>query len=597
MSRSRRSRKLIAVALALLALLIVGAANAHPLGNFTVSRYSALTLRDAAVGVFYIVDMAEIPTFRERQAMDGDGDGAVSAAEQEAWLAGFVPDIAGKLRLTVDGAPVVLAPQSHTLAFPPGQGELPTLRLEVRLSAALPPAAGEQARAIDYEDGNFAGRLGWQEVVVAAASGTLLDSSVPSADLSDQLRDYPADLLQAPPAVNRAEVRYAPAAAPGEMGVQPAPVGAAAANAAANRFSQDEFANLLGRTLDTPGALAAALLVAVGLGAAHALTPGHGKTIVGAYLVGSRGKARHALLLGVVTTITHTAGVFALGFFVLLASEFILPERLYPWLGVMSGLLVVVIGLSILRGHVGHWLARRRGEAGHDEPFHYHFGGGHSHGPGGHSHHDHGPQTADHGPVVVNGLAMAATRQPMAVGGGTLAFAGVTNGRTAAVSIARDHAHPHHEHGHAHDHDHPLDHAHDHDHPHDHDHSHDHSDGHSHDHAHAPAGDALSTRNLLALGISGGLLPCPSALILMLSAIALHQVGLGIALIVAFSIGLAGVLTAIGLIMVYAGKLLERLPIRHSALTTRFLPMASATFITLAGLLITIRALAEAGVL
>ena len=99
------------------------------------------------------------------------------------------------------------------------------------------------------------------------------------------------------------------------------------------------------------------------------------------------------------------------------------------------------------------------------------------------------------------------------------------------------------------------------------------------------------------MGISGGLLPCPSALILMLSAIALHQVGLGIALIVAFSIGLAGVLTAIGLVMVYAGKLLERLPIRHSALTTRFLPMASATFITLAGLLITIRALAEAGVL
>jgi len=109
--------------------------------------------------------------------------------------------------------------------------------------------------------------------------------------------------------------------------------------------------------------------------------------------------------------------------------------------------------------------------------------------------------------------------------------------------------------------------------------------------------DALSWRNLLALGISGGLLPCPSALILMLSAIALHQVGLGLVLIVAFSIGLAGVLTSIGLIMVYAGRFLERLPIRHTTLTARFLPMASATFITLAGLLITVRALVEAGVI
>ena len=107
----------------------------------------------------------------------------------------------------------------------------------------------------------------------------------------------------------------------------------------------------------------------------------------------------------------------------------------------------------------------------------------------------------------------------------------------------------------------------------------------------------MSWRNLLALGISGGLLPCPSALILMLSAIALRQVGLGIVLIIAFSIGLAGVLTSIGLIMVYAGKFLERLPIRHTSVTARLLPAASAAFITVAGVLITWRALIEAGAL
>ena len=268
MSRSRRSRKLIAVALALLALLIVGVANAHPLGNFTVSRYSALTLHDAAVDVFYIVDMAEIPTFRERQAMDGDGDGAVSAAEEAEWLAATVPDLAGKLRLTVDGAPVALAAQGHTLTFPPGQGELLTLRLELRLAAALPPVAEGQARAIDYEDGNFAGRLGWQEVVASAGAGSLLDSTVPATGLSDELRAYPEELLQSPPAVNRATVRHAPAV----VGVAAAAGGASdTAAVVANRFGSDEFANLLNRTLDTPGALAAALLVAVGLGAALSL--------------------------------------------------------------------------------------------------------------------------------------------------------------------------------------------------------------------------------------------------------------------------------------------------------------------------------------
>ena len=233
----------------------------------------------------------------------------------------------------------------------------------------------------------------------------------------------------------------------------------------AARFGQDEFADLLSRTLDTPAALAAALLVAVGLGAAHALTPGHGKTIVGAYLVGSRGTARHALFLGLTTTITHTAGVFALGFLVLVASEFVLPEKLYPWLGVMSGLLVVGIGLSILRGHVGHWLAHRRGENHDHGPYHFHFGKGHSHGPGGHSH-DHGPRTTDNSVTAADHPVTAP-----GVGARTLAFAGVAGSAAAVVSPVRQHTHDHsHEQGHGHDHAY----GHDHDH-HGHDHSHDHS--------------------------------------------------------------------------------------------------------------------------
>lgn len=586
MKRKRIIRHILPVLLALLILSAAGVAAAHPLGNFTISRYSALTLRDAAIDVLYIVDMAEIPTFRERQTMDADGDGTVSAAEESAWVERMLPELAANLRLTVDGAPVALSPVAHALSFPPGQGDLETLRLEVTLSAALPETANEQA--IVYEDGNFAGRLGWQEVVATAAGGAPVESSVPAVDLSNRLRDYPADLLQAPPAVNRAELRYAPGAVGGQTtNDRPQTTEAAAAQAAAaNRFSQDEFANLLDRTLDTPGALVGALLVAVGLGAAHALTPGHGKTIVGAYLVGSRGTARHALFLGLTTTITHTAGVFALGFLVLGASAFILPEQLYPWLGVLSGLLVVFIGASIFRGHFRHWLSHRHGEAHDHGHYHFHFGKGHSH-------HHHDPLPAGETRTAADLPAPRPTTR--------LAFAPVAAGSGSAHPHGRDHDHHHpHDHGHGHGHHYTLlmslGHG-----------------AHREDPANKesltisnlsvsqspnlPASDPLGWRNLLALGISGGLLPCPSALILMLSAIALRQVGLGLALIVAFSIGLAGVLTGIGLVMVYAGRLLERLPIRHTAMTTRLLPMASAAFITVAGLLITWRALGEAGVL
>jgi ABC-type nickel/cobalt efflux system permease component RcnA len=263
-----------------------------------------------------------------------------------------------------------------------------------------------------------------------------------------------------------------------------------AATSRQDRFGQDEFAGLLATALDRPGAILIAVLVAVGLGAAHALTPGHGKTIVGAYLVGSRGSARHALFLGLTTTVTHTAGVFAFGLLVLFASRFILPEQLYPWLGVLSGLLVVLIGFSLFRAQLRQLLGLRRRGAEHEQVggYHYHFGVGHSHTP--------------------------------------------------------------------------------------------------------PANDATSWRNLLALGVSGGLLPCPSALVLLLSAIALQRVGFGLVLIVAFSVGLASVLTGIGIVLVYAGRLFERVPVRHGGLA-RALPLASALFITMAGVAITVQALIQ----
>ena len=217
------------------------------------------------------------------------------------------------------------------------------------------------------------------------------------------------------------------------------------------------------------------LLIAAFWGAAHALTPGHGKAIVAGYLVGTKGRPVDAVLLGGIVTITHTIGVFALGFVTLLLSRFIVPETLYPWLTLISGLLVVVVGGSVLFSR-----ARRRG---HD----HHHGHSHEHG---HHHHDH----------------------------------------------------------------------------------------HHHD-----------RRGLLGVGVAAGLLPCPSALVVLLSAIALHRIGFGLALIVAFSLGLAATITSIGLVAVLAKRAFSRISLDGPVI--RLLPAASAVVILLVGVTITLKAL------
>ena len=257
-------------------------------------------------------------------------------------------------------------------------------------------------------------------------------------------------------------------------------------------------------------------------GAMHAMSPGHGKTIVGAYLAGSRATAKHAVFLGLTTTIAHTTGVFALGLITLFASKYILPEQLYPWLSVISGLMVIAIGLNLFISRIGRTQLLRK------LPF------GHRHA----SHHSH-----DH-----------------------------------IDSHSHDH-HPHHEHGHSHDHDHHHEH------------------GHSHaEHSHLPPGtegSPVTWRSLLALGISGGLVPCPSALVVLLSAVALGRVGFGLLLVFAFSLGLAGVLTGLGLLLVSAKRLFERVPTQMRLV--RILPALSALFVALLGLGITTQALVQIG--
>jgi ABC-type nickel/cobalt efflux system permease component RcnA len=277
-----------------------------------------------------------------------------------------------------------------------------------------------------------------------------------------------------------------------------------------------------------------ALLISFVWGAMHAMTPGHGKTIVGAYLVGSRGTLKHALYLGLTTTITHTLGVFALGLVTLLAAQYIVPEKLFPWLSLLSGVFVVGIGFNL-------FVSRFRSS----------------------------DATAWFQKLKTD----------------------LTKSRPVSAPVLQ------YEHGEAMGHPHKFVlgssqgyfHVHDHAHPHDHVHS---------DHSHLPPGadgEPVTWRNLLALGISGGLIPCPSALVVMLGAIALNRVGFGLILVLAFSLGLAGALTAIGMMFIYAGRLFNQFPSQGRII--RFLPVLSALFVSAVGAGIAIKALKEIGVI
>src|SRR5258708_38253068 len=108
--------------------------------------------------------------------------------------------------------------------------------------------------------------------------------------------------------------------------------------------SPDYLARLLHQQQITPGMVLAALAVAFILGAAHALTPGHGKTIVAAYLIGARGTIRHAVLLGGIVTFTHTITVFVLGLCTLFLFQYVVPDQAIRVLGAISGISIVVIG-------------------------------------------------------------------------------------------------------------------------------------------------------------------------------------------------------------------------------------------------------------
>jgi nickel/cobalt transporter (NicO) family protein len=369
----------------------------------------------------------------------------------------------------VDGRRVALGPAAAPrLTFPSGAGGLRTTRLELPLRAEV-----RDPRRVELRDGTFPGRVGWKAVVSAPGEGTAVRTSAPSGDPTGGLRRYPEDLLSSP--LDRRSATFS--VRPGD-GTLVAPRGEGG-GFAQTRSESDGFAGLFEDAASGEGVLMLLLLAAFGWGALHALSPGHGKAMVAAYLVGTRGTARHAIALGATVTVTHTIGVFALGVVTLALSQYVLPEDLYPWLTLVAGAMVVVIGFGVLRSR----LRKAR-----------------------HVHAEHG-----------------------------------------------HHAHGHHAHG--------------------------------HHHSHAPE---LGWRGLLGMGAAAGLIPCPSALVVLLAAISQHEVGLGLLLITAFSLGLAGTLTVLGLAVVYARRLIPR---RLAAgRLAAALPAASALLIVGVGLVLTARA-------
>ncbi len=523
----------LALVVIMFSLLPPGRVEAHPLGNFTINHYSRLEFARDDVRVTYVLDFAEIPAFQQMKRLDSDGDGVLSNGEATAYLDAELPVLLEGLELQVAGKVVPLRIQDSSAALLPGQGGLQTLRLEASLLADL-PAGWEQGNVSgSYADRNYEDRLGWREIVIRDGPGVVLkNSSAPTSDVSNELRAYPEDSLSSPLDQRKATFTLAAGRGVDASGT----AGQAAESVRANNTggrATDRVASLVSAEVLTPGALLFALLASLLWGAAHALSPGHGKTVVAAYLVGARGTARHAAFLGLTVTATHTAGVFALGVVTLYLSRYILPEVLYPWLNVFSGLLVVLIGLTLFSRRLRGVL--RRGDIEHGHHHHHGHVHSHDHGVGTHSHHDHAPAAHEtehhqgHGPDA----------------------------------RARGVVHTH--------------------------------DGHTHTHMPPGAdGSRVTWRSLVALGVSGGLVPCPSALVLLLSAISLDRLELGMVLVVSFSLGLAAVLTGIGLLMVYARRFFERFS--FEARMPRFLPVASALTISLAGVLIVIGSLRQAGV-
>lgn len=571
--------------------------------SYATDQYVDLQFSDGESRILHRIEFAEIPTAAEMPQVDRDRSGDLSAEETSIYLEKLLPQLSKEVELAAGGQPLPLVYEKGEMYLE----EVPAPRLKVVTSAkvTLPTidAGGlpmsfhllhrEKARGDRQIRFLCRGHLRLGEVqssepqapvgmalpeireATALVYGaithwTLLPSQVeqdpsaafilsasrpigppaPNPFLSLNPRDFSGDLaeLTGPPStphprrdpalIHQAEPRLA-------QGVGEKP-------------SQETWADKNFRGLfSTRGNqgfsfLVFATLLAFIYGAAHALEPGHGKTIVAAYLVGSHGTVFHALVLAIIVTFTHTFSVYILGILALTNLDRVQGVYL-PWLECGSWALIIGMGLMLFFRYYRYYILGQLA----DPTFHTHgFGQGHTH-----THHDHHPTETNH----------------------------------------HHHTSPgHHDHSHTdHSHDHDDSHHHDHDHNH---HNHDHDAGHTHPHSHSedhspsPAPEASQVRfwNLLTLGLTGGIVPCPGALFVMMMALTSGRAAAGLYLITVFSIGLAGALMIIGVTMVKSRRLFDRYS--PNSRFVQILPVLSSLVILLVGCIFFVNGLVKHGI-
>ncbi len=434
-------------------------ASAHPLGNFSINQLEALDLYPDRVEVAAVVDIAELPTLQEKSTVDTDGAGYARKACE-----GLAHDFA----VTAGGHRLVWTIGATSFRYTPGSAGLSTSRLECALRA---PAALAAPTTVDIANRYRADRVGWRELTALGHGVAIVDSPLPVHSISGGLTAYPKDLLSSPLNVRGAHLRVHPGtgtAGPAATRIPTAKAGfTAGAEAALRGIVGDRHLGL--------GVGLLAVLLSLVLGAAHAALPGHGKTVMAAYLAGRAGRPRDALAVGATVTLTHTGGVLLLGLLLTTVAG-LAGEAVLGWLGVASGALVAAVGVAML------------------------------------------------------------------------------------VSAIRGRRHAQHHHHHHH---------HDGDHDHDHDQAHDH-----------PRPSRWAT---IGMGVAGGLVPSPSALVILLGAVGLGRTAFGVLLVLGYGLGMAAALTAAGFALI---RLRDRLA-RHQSRVRRWtalLPTGTAAVVLLVGL-------------
>jgi nickel/cobalt exporter len=481
--RGLLARLLIATMVTVSSMLTLATpASAHPLGNFTANTYAGLIIGRDATRIDYVLDLAEIPAFQTRQQIDTDADGTVTDAEGAAYRERECKTIAQALDLTVNEGRAPIRVAGSALSFPTGQAGLATLRLECAFVAAtglLSERSSADLLRIEFQDLTLRDRMGWREVTAVGDRTMLVHHDVDSESISQRLTAYPHARLASPLRQTSARLLVDPTQ--GEAARLPTIfVGAGAEAFGVGDGLTRAFTGLVARQHLTASFGLLAIALAFALGTVHALAPGHGKTVMAAYLVAQHGAASQAMMLGLTVAVTHTLGVLALGI-LLSVSQSLAPERLYPMLGTLSGLLFAAVGVTLLRP------ALARGRTG--------------------------------------------------------------------------------EHGHTHDHD-------------------DHS-------AHPPPVQRSPWRRLIVPGLAGGLVPSPSALLVLLGGIALGRAWFGVVLVLAYGLGMAASLVGAGCALVRASTGLQRRIAsgRWLGRLTHVLPPLTACLVILGGVLIAARSL------